>query len=131
MRRILIGAVRTYRTRQQLKKIDLPFNHLTHSPIHNLYKAQADMVAVNRTALLSTLITANHILDYNSVLDGLGHISVRNPLNASTLSMTGKRPPALVTSAKDLAEYYISDGSPVSATDMRTAGSQYYERYIH
>ena len=89
------------------------------------------MVAVNITAVLSTLITANHILDYNSVLDGLGHISVRNPLNASTFFMTGKPPPALVTNAKDLAEYYVSDGSPVSADDVRTAGAQFDERWIH
>ena len=88
------------------------------------------MVAVNLTAVLSTLITANHILDYNNILDGLGHVSVRNPLNASTFFMTGHPPPALITSAKDLAEYYISDGSPVS-TEKTRAGSTYDERFIH
>ena len=89
------------------------------------------MVAVNITAVLSTLITANHILDYNSILDGLGHISVRNPLNASTFYMTGKAPPALVTSAQDLAEYYISDGSPVAGADQSRTESGFDERFIH
>ncbi len=89
------------------------------------------MVAVNLTAVLSTLITANHILDYNSVLDGLGHISVRNPLNASTFFMTGKPPPALVASAQDLAEYNVDDASPVSAADARTAAGAFDERFIH
>lgn len=101
------------------------FTPLTH------HRTNPTMVAVNITAVLSTLITANHILDYNSVLDGLGHISVRNPLNASTFFMTGKPPPALVASAKDLAEYYISDGSPVSPADVRTIGVQFDERWIH
>ena len=89
------------------------------------------MVAVNITAVRSTLITANHILDYNSVLDGLGHISVRNPLNGSTFFMTGKPPPALIASANDLSEYYVSDGSPVSAADARTSDPVYDERWIH
>ena len=91
------------------------------------------MVAINITAVLSTLITANHILDYNSVLDGLGHISVRNPLNASTFFMTGKPPPALVVDANDLAEYYVSDGSPISVGGAQTRGSEeeYDERWIH
>ena len=89
------------------------------------------MVAVNITAVLSTLITANHILDYNSVLDGLGHISIRNPLNSSTFFMTGKPPPALVASAQDLAEYYISDASPVSAAQQGRTLSEFDERFIH
>ena len=89
------------------------------------------MVAVNLTAVLSTLITANHILDYTSVLDGLGHISVRNPLNSSTFFMTGKPPPALVASAQDLSEFYISDASPVSAADQARTLSGFDERFIH
>ena len=89
------------------------------------------MVAVNITAVLSTLITANHILDYNSVLDGLGHISVRNPLNASTFFMTGSPPPALVASPQDLAEYYISDASPVSTAEQGRTLSGFDERFIH
>lgn len=40
---------------------------------------------VNITDVLSTLITAAHILDYQSVLDAYGHVSVRNPNDDSTL----------------------------------------------
>ena len=89
------------------------------------------MVAVNITAVLSTLITGNHILDYNGVLDGLGHISVRNPLNNSTFFITGRPPPALVASAQDLSEFYISDASPVSAADQARTLSGFDERFIH
>lgn len=39
---------------------------------------------VNITSLLSTLITANHILSYHNVLDSFGHISVRNPNTNTT-----------------------------------------------
>jgi len=38
----------------------------------------------NITALLSTLITANHILSHHAVLDPFGHISVRNPNTNTT-----------------------------------------------
>ena len=38
---------------------------------------------INIIGLMSTLIPANHVLSYHSVLDSFGHISVRNP-NAST-----------------------------------------------
>lgn len=39
---------------------------------------------LNITALLSTLITANHILSYHNVLDSFGHVSVRNPKTNTT-----------------------------------------------
>jgi hypothetical protein len=39
---------------------------------------------VNITGLMSTLITANHILSYYDVLDSFGHISVRNPNTNTT-----------------------------------------------
>ena len=109
---------------------DIPIS-TSPSPSPLIPSSKAIMVAVNLTAVLSTLITANHILDYNSVLDGLGHISVRSPLNASTFFMTGKTPPALIASAQDLSEYHVSDGSPVSAADARTGGAEFDERWIH
>ncbi|KAL8950588.1 MAG: hypothetical protein Q9222_003397 [Ikaeria aurantiellina] len=87
------------------------------------------MVA-NLTATLSLLITANHILDYYSVLTGYGHVSVRNPLNNATFFMTGSPGPALVASASDLDEYYIADASPVNASLLQLQ-SPYSERFIH
>lgn len=62
---------------------------------------------------LSLLITANHILDYYSVVTGYGHISVRNPLNNSTFFMTGNGvPPALVRSPADIDEFNLQDAPP-------------------
>lgn len=89
------------------------------------------MVAVNLTQFLSTLVTANHILDCNQVVDGLGHISVRNPNNNATFFMTGSPPPALVRNLTDLNEYYISDGSAVTPSADGAAQSPYSERFIH
>ncbi|KAI4911210.1 hypothetical protein J4E85_011348 [Alternaria conjuncta] len=49
----------------------------------------------NITSLLSTLITANHILSHHAVLDPFGHISVRNPNTNTTFFIAlqiGKHP---------------------------------------
>jgi hypothetical protein len=83
------------------------------------------MVA-NITALLSTLITANHILSYHNVLDPFGHVSVRNPNTNTTFFIALQLGPAVVSSPFDIGEYLISDGSPVNGT----VGG-YAERYIH
>ncbi|KAF2476842.1 uncharacterized protein BDR25DRAFT_370642 [Lindgomyces ingoldianus] len=81
---------------------------------------------VNLTTTLSTLITANHILHYHSVVDAMGHISVRNPANNATFFIALQMGPAVVSSPKDIGEYLIEDGSPVNGT----LGG-YAERYIH
>jgi ribulose-5-phosphate 4-epimerase/fuculose-1-phosphate aldolase len=80
----------------------------------------------NITSLLSTLITANHILHYHNVLDAMGHISVRNPTNNSTFFIALQLGPAVVQGPQDIGEYLISDGSPVNGTK-----GGYAERYIH
>jgi len=99
---------------------------------------------VNITGLMSTLITANHILSCHNVLDSFGHISVRNPntnttffialqlgaakgLSRSTLILADRViGPAVVSGPADIGEYLIADGSPVNGT----VGG-YAERYIH
>ncbi|EUC42138.1 hypothetical protein COCMIDRAFT_29209 [Bipolaris oryzae ATCC 44560] len=81
---------------------------------------------VNITALLSTLITANHILSYHDVLDSFGHVSVRNPKTNTTFFIALQLGPAVVSGPSDIGEYLISDGSPVNGT----VGG-YAERYIH
>jgi ribulose-5-phosphate 4-epimerase/fuculose-1-phosphate aldolase len=81
---------------------------------------------VNITATLSTLITANHILHHLSVLDAMGHISVRNPSNHATFFIAKQMGPAVVSGPDDIGEYYVEDGSPVSGI-----GGGYAERYIH
>ncbi|KAF1934910.1 arad-like aldolase/epimerase [Clathrospora elynae] len=81
---------------------------------------------VNITALLSTLITANHILHYHNVLDAMGHVSVRNPDTNTTFFIALQLGPAVVSGPEDIGEYLVEDGSPVKGTM-----GGYAERYIH
>ncbi|ETN45056.1 uncharacterized protein HMPREF1541_09932 [Cyphellophora europaea CBS 101466] len=81
----------------------------------------------NLTTLISTLITANHILHYHSVCDAYGHISVRHPDEPSQFIMSADRAPALVSSADDLVTYQVEDASAVDPDSPRG----YIERYIH
>ncbi|KAH7135549.1 class II aldolase and Adducin N-terminal domain-containing protein [Dendryphion nanum] len=81
---------------------------------------------VNITATLSTLITANHILHYHDVVDAMGHVSVRNPNNASTYFIALQMGPAVVSGVEDIGEYQVSDSAPVGGTQ-----GGYAERYIH
>ena len=81
---------------------------------------------VNLTATLSTLIAANHVLDYLDVLDPFGHISVRNPNNNNTFFIALQMGAAVVSGAQDIGEYLVSDGSGVNGTE-----GGYAERYIH
>ena len=81
----------------------------------------------NLTSILSTLITASHILHYNGVLDAYGHVSVRSPLNSSTFYLSHNVAPALAASPADLVEYRTSDASPVDPS----APAGYIERNIH
>jgi ribulose-5-phosphate 4-epimerase/fuculose-1-phosphate aldolase len=102
----------------------------------------------NTTALLSTLITSNHILHYHNVLDAMGHVSVRNPNTNTTFFIAlqlgtyaslqtlakhliytntyTSEGPAVVSSPTDIGEYYISNGSALPGTK-----GGYAERYIH
>jgi len=64
-------------------------------------------------ATMALFITANYILDYYSLTDGFGHISVRNPGNRSTFYMTGSSSPALVRGLDDIAEYTVGDAMPI------------------
>ena len=84
----------------------------------------------NLTQTLSLLITANHILDYYSIVTGYGHISVRHPLNNATFLMTGNgKPPALVRSPEDFDEFYLEDASPANERSSQPEDTS--ERYIH
>lgn len=81
---------------------------------------------VNLTTTLSALITANHILHYHTVLDAMGHISVRNPSNNNTFFIALQMGPAVVQGAQDIGEYLVADGSPINGTK-----GGYAERFIH
>jgi len=77
--------------------------------------------------LFSSLITANHILHHQKVLDAYGHISVRNPQNPATFFISRSLAPALVSCREDIEEYYVDDANPVN----KEAPKGYVERFIH
>jgi ribulose-5-phosphate 4-epimerase/fuculose-1-phosphate aldolase len=78
-------------------------------------------------SLFSDLITANHILHHQNVLDAYGHISVRNPQNAATFFISRSLAPALVSAREDIEEYFVEDATPVN----KNAPKGYAERFIH
>jgi HCOMODA/2-hydroxy-3-carboxy-muconic semialdehyde decarboxylase len=79
----------------------------------------------SRQMLIDELVIANHILANEGVLDGYGHVSIRNPVNPNQYLLARAGAPALVTAA-DITEYDL-DSNPIIST--ATAG--YQERFIH
>src|SRR6187455_1236272 len=77
-----------------------------------------------RQALIDDLVAANRILANEGVVDGYGHVSVRNPANAGRYFLARAGAPALVTAA-DIVEYDL-DSNPASGS-----GAGYMERFIH
>ncbi|KIW28893.1 uncharacterized protein PV07_04748 [Cladophialophora immunda] len=74
---------------------------------------------------LSALITAFHILHRYKILDEHGHISVRHPTDPSTF-FTSNVPAILVFSKRDLNQWRVRDGSPVTESHP-TTGCQIVE----
>jgi len=87
--------------------------------------AQAPRPPAGLSAVIDDLVTANHILANEGVLDGYGHVSVRSPSNPNHYFLARAGAPGLVTGA-DITEYDL-DSTAVS----KTAGEGYTERYIH
>lgn len=71
------------------------------------------------------VMSANHILARESVLDGYGHVSARHPDNPQHFLLSRSRSPELVT-VEDIMEFTL-DGSPVGNDDR----PPYLERFIH
>ena len=80
--------------------------------------------APTRQALADDLVIANRILANEGVVDGYGHVSVRNPANANRYFLARAGAPALATAA-DIVEYDL-DSHPASGS-----GAGYMERFIH
>jgi ribulose-5-phosphate 4-epimerase/fuculose-1-phosphate aldolase len=78
-----------------------------------------------RQAVIDELVIANHILANEGVLDGYGHVSVRNPADPNRYFLARAGAPALVKGA-DITEYDL-DSQPVT----NTAAAGYIERFIH
>ena len=71
------------------------------------------------------LVLANHIMYDQNVVDGYGHISVRNPSNPNTFFLARSVAPSVVT-VEDIIEFDMN-GKALNG-DTRTA---YGERFIH
>ena len=78
-----------------------------------------------RQAVIDELVVANHILANEGVLDGYGHVSVRNPADPNRYFLARAGAPALVKAA-DITEYDL-DSQPVT----NTGAAGYIERFIH
>ncbi len=88
-----------------------------------LREAVAQTGTPNPTA---DLVTASHILFDQGVLDGFGHVSVRNPANRERFFMSRARAPGLVE-ASDIMEFDL-DGNQ---TDGPRDQPVFLELYIH
>lgn len=75
--------------------------------------------------LIEDLVSANHILADQGVVDAYGHVSVRHDRNAGRYLLARDLAPALV-SGDDILEYDL-DSNPIEAKGR----SQYLERFIH
>ncbi len=75
--------------------------------------------------VIEELVLANHILANEGVLDGYGHVSVRDPANPNHFFLAKAGAPSLVTAA-DITEYDL-DSKPVT----NASATGYTERFIH
>jgi HCOMODA/2-hydroxy-3-carboxy-muconic semialdehyde decarboxylase len=76
--------------------------------------------------LISDLVTANHILFDQGVVDGFGHVSVRNPSNPQRFFLSRARAPALVEPS-DILEFDL-DGKQTNGPRNQPI---FLELYIH
>jgi ribulose-5-phosphate 4-epimerase/fuculose-1-phosphate aldolase len=81
--------------------------------------------AQSTLTVIEDLVTANHILAHEDVLDGYGHVSVRSPSNPNHYYLARAGAPGLVAVA-DIVEYDL-DSNPVS----NPGATGYTERFIH
>src|SRR4029434_3290186 len=79
----------------------------------------------NAKTAIRDLMVANRILSNEGVVDAFGHISVRNPENASRYFLACSRSPGLVTE-EDIVEFDLYSNR-LDNTDRAI----YAERFIH
>jgi hypothetical protein len=79
----------------------------------------------DKDSLLKDLVTANHILQDQGIVDGYGHVSVRNPANPNHFFISRWLAPDLVT-VNDVVELDY-DCVPANGETRKL----YSERWIH
>lgn len=82
-------------------------------------------MAITLQATIDDIVTANHILASEGVVDAFGHVSARHPEDPSRFLLARALSPELITRG-DIQEYAL-DGSDL--TEMARKG--YLERFIH
>jgi ribulose-5-phosphate 4-epimerase/fuculose-1-phosphate aldolase len=80
---------------------------------------------MSRKGLIDDLVSANHILAREGVVDGFGHVSVRDERDPQRFLLSRSLAPARVR-ARDIMEFGL-DGEPLNARGRRP----YLERFIH
>src|SRR5665213_848862 len=76
---------------------------------------------------ISDLVAANRILAMEGVLDGFGHVSIRDPRDPKCYLMSRSISPALV-SADDIIQHELEN----NVVQEKDRGAKlYYERWIH
>ncbi|HSB48117.1 MAG TPA: class II aldolase/adducin family protein, partial [Burkholderiales bacterium] len=80
---------------------------------------------MSRKGLIDDLVTANHILYREGVVDGFGHVSVRDERDPERFLLSRSLAPGRVR-ARDIMEFGM-DGEPLNARGRRP----YLERFIH
>lgn len=80
---------------------------------------------IPKPELVDKLVTANHILYNQGVVDGFGHISVRHDASSEHFLLSRNRAPGLVT-AQDIQVYDLNGDLAEPSTHR-----SYLERFIH
>jgi HCOMODA/2-hydroxy-3-carboxy-muconic semialdehyde decarboxylase len=80
---------------------------------------------MSRKGMIDDLVSANRILFKEGVVDGFGHVSVRDERDPERFLLSRSLAPGRV-SARDIMEFAM-DGEPLNARGRRP----YLERYIH
>jgi ribulose-5-phosphate 4-epimerase/fuculose-1-phosphate aldolase len=84
-----------------------------------------DSAIMDERDIIDDLVTANHILYNEGVVDGFGHVSVRHPQRPDRFLLSRGIAPGNVQ-AEDIMEFDL-DGHPVEARGRKP----YLERFIH
>lgn len=79
-------------------------------------------------SIFRTLITAYHILQYHGILDGFGHLTVRNPQNDGEFFMAGGTFSPAMSRAEHLGHFTVEGAVPIGGN---TSTSPWSERWIH
>jgi ribulose-5-phosphate 4-epimerase/fuculose-1-phosphate aldolase len=78
-----------------------------------------------RAKAIADVVAANHILANEGVVDGYGHVSIRDPTDPTKFLMSRSNAPELVTPA-DVLVHDLEGNTPASAN-----AKLYLERFIH